>query len=154
MIYYTAGRLTMQYWLEAGQERFLSLLTFLVFCTHWLILKSIISQSWPDTAIRLTSLVSICRAGQYLFYRQFISAKKEGGIIFSCGLLIFTSRTYIKHTHYLPGGGGGGGGCYLHLSKAIWGRLCWDLTYVNWYILRQHNRGNLRDLQHEGKEVT
>ena len=53
--------------------------------------------------------MSICRAGQYLFYRQFISAKKEGGIIFSCGLLIFTSRTYIKHTHYLPGGGGGGG---------------------------------------------
>ena len=137
----------MQYWLEAGQERLLSLLTLLVVSTHWLILKFIISQSWPDTAIRLISLVSICRAGQYLFYRQFISAKKEGGIIFSCGLLIFTSRTYIKHTHYLPG-------CYLHLSKAIWGRLCGDVTYVNWYILRQHNRGNLRDLQHDGKEVT
>ena len=75
---------------------------FLVFSTHWLILKFQISQSRPDTAV---SLVSTFRAGHCLFYRQFISTKKRGGgTIFSWGFLICTtattaSLTAVKYIH-------------------------------------------------------
>ena len=91
----------------------------------------------PDTAI---SLVSIFRAGHCLFYRQFISAKKEGGIIFfKWGFLILTTTDFIKsdeiHKTYTPPTFS-----KSYLRQAVWGSKIRELIH-------------LRDLRHQGKEV-
>ena len=112
---YTTG------WLMLARRGSWACLLLLVFSSSSLTNAKI--YNWPkligpDTAI---SSVSICRAGHYLFYRQFISAKNEEGIIFSWGFLIFiatTSLTAMKYIHktytfFTRWQGGGGGGLLL-----------------------------------------
>ena len=62
---------------------------------------------------------------------------------------------YIHKTYTLFTRLEGGGGAATYIYQKLFEAGCvGTLHYVSWYILRRHYKGNLRDLQHEGKEVT